>query len=273
MADYQRSNQNTNRAVNTSGLTAKNGKSSDHPSALTVSYWDDRVRLAFSPELPLDQQTEMRRYDYDHSVLTTLGREKCNEMFNAYKEVIRPAIMEGKQAAISLPIAGVNQLQINTGVEGSEDGAPRPFIALIKGIDPNSLTASEDKIVRYEFCQGEYILDYNPATGKFSDRVITYNELDLFMNDLNAFREAGSNAYIHTDRVINKYWKDTLDSKLNRIGEKNGLDLTYKPRFGTGGNGGQGVIFEKPSGKTTPPEGQETVGSIDDIDGLFAGLN
>ena len=44
-----------------------------------------------------------------------------------------------------------------------------------------------------------------------------------------------------------------------------GLDLAYKPRYGNGGNGGQGSIFDKPK-NTTPEGGSATVNSMEELD-------
>lgn len=252
---------NTKKSVQTTAVTITNGKALV-PSALKMTYWDDRVKFEFAPELPEGQQTEQRRYDYEHQVTTTLSRAKCNEIANLYEDIILPALKSNEQKAISVPIAGVNQLGISTNIV---NGEAHPILFFAKDISPDTLIASDNNIISYEFNRGEYITDYDAKTGHFSDRVITHNELDLFIKDLKATVNAMSNAYVHTDRVVNKFWKDTIDSKLNRIGEKNGLDLAYKPRYGVGGNGGQGSIFDKPS-SDVPTSNQSTINNINDLE-------
>lgn len=259
MENYQNNNKER-KSVNTSGGKFRN-PSSTTKYGLNVTYWDEKVKLSFVPELPENQQTESRRYDYDKTVDTVIVRSKCHELYNQYKDRILTAIKSGSEDAVSVPIADINQLQIAVDMI---DGVPSTRISLIKNIDPNTLTATENNIITYVFNTGEYIVGFNPRTGEYKERIFTYNEIDLFMNDLHCFVGAGSNSYVHTSRVVNKYWKDSIDTKLNRIGEKNGLDLSYRPRYGTNGNGGQGSIFDgKPSG--TPMESQ-TISSMDDID-------
>lgn len=257
------SNSNNKRTVSTTNTNLRNGKA-DIPSALNVVYWDDGIKLEFCPELPKDQQTESRRYDYEHTVMTTLSRPKCNELYNLYEEKLKPAIVEGKNIAVSVPIANVHQLQIGTGV--GADGVPAPFIRFIKNISPETLTAEEHEIVKYVFNRGEYVLDYDPTTGKYTDRVFTYNEFDLFMKDMKSFITAGSNAYVHTHRVVERYSKETTDNKLNKIGEKLGLDLAYRPRYGANGGGGQGSIFDNRPSNATPPQGQTTINDMNALD-------
>lgn len=256
-------NNNNKRLTSTTNTTLRNGKA-DVPCALNVVYWDDGIKLEFCPELPKAQQTETRRYDYEHSIMTVLTRSKCNELYDRYVEVLIPAIKEGRDAAISVPIANVHQLQIGTGV--GTDGVPNPFVRLIKNIDDNTLTAKHEDIIKYTFNRGEYILNYDPVTGTFSERVLTYNEFALFMKDMKSFIAAGSNAYVHTHRVVERYHKDTMDNKLNKIGEKLGIDLSYKHKYGSNGHGGQGSIFDNKPANIAPPQGQTTISDMGALD-------
>lgn len=260
MAEMTNKNKKT---VTTTNMTLRNGKAAV-PSALNVVYWDDNIRIEFCPELPKSQQTENRRYDYEQTVLTSITRPKANELYNQYINILKPALKEGRDVKVSVPVAGVHQLQIGTGV--GTDGVPSPFIRFIKNISAETLIAEAANIVEYTFNRGEYILDYDPTTGKFSERVFTYNEFDMFMEDLKSFTTAGSNAYVHTHRVVERYAKDTTDNKLNKIGEKLGLDLSYKPKYGNNGGGGQGSIFDNRPANITPPQGQTTISDMGALD-------
>ena len=271
MSNYNSNNNNsgnsekTTRSTSTKGIHLINPRQ-EIPCALDITYYDDMVRVQFAPELPANKQTENRRYDYENSVMTALTRAKCNELCNAYENVIRPAIINCEDASVSITLAGVNVFQIGTGVV---DGAPHPYLCFCKDINPNTLVSPKDKRLKYEFNTGEYILGYNPETGEFKERVITCNEIDLFFHDMKNIRDASSNAYVHTDRVVNRYTKDTLDNKINRIGEKMGLDLSTKSRYSKG-NGGRGSIFDTASSVTDQNSNATTITSIDDIDAMMA---
>ena len=233
------------------------------PAALEVIAYDNSIKLSFAPELPANQQTPDRRYDYEHTVITMVYRHKANELYNAYKAVIVPAIKEGRAERISVPIANVHQLMIDT--DPDENGTPRPKVRLIRNIDPVTLIADGANVIQYEFNTGEYILGYDEVTGNFKERVITYNELELFMRDLNSMVEASSNQYVHTDRCVNRYWKDMQDDKLNKIGGALNLDLAYKPRAV------QGSIFSsKPSNES--PSNSQTITSLDQLENQLGDL-
>lgn len=254
------------KSVSTKGLHVTNGKV-ETPCALDVSYYDDMVRIQFSPELPKSSQTENRRYDYENSLITAITRAKCNELCNLYDDVIRPAILKREDVQVGISLASVNLLQVGTGIK---DGDPHPYISFYKGINQETLIAPKETTMKYEFNTGEYILGYNPETGEFKERVVTCNEIDLFFNDLKNMRSASSNAYVHTERTVNRYWKDTLDSKLNRIGEAQGINLVNKPKF-TPGGGGRGSIFDNQQDKSSQSNAN-VVTSLNDIDEAIGAL-
>ena len=262
MENNQNNNQTDKKSVSTRGNKYYN-TTCGVPSALEVIYYDNAARIVFTPELPESQRTERRVFDYDHQVLTSLSRAKANELYNAYEEKIIPAIKEGRDEQVSVPLANVNQLMITT--DPDANGVPRPKIKLIKNINPETLIANDSDVIYYEFNVSEYILGYNEKTGSFKERVTTYNELELFMKDLQSMVEATSNAYCHTDRVVNKFWKDTLDEKLVKIGATQGLDLAFKSNRGSYGNATQGSIFDnRPSANNNEPS--TTITSIDQLD-------
>lgn len=254
----------TRKHVNTSCAHKVNGTASANnikQCALDIDYYDDRIKITFSPQLPLEEQTEKRKYDYNYQnqIVTLLTREKANELATAFENVMKPKLLKGEPETISVPIAGVNQLAITT--EQGDNGILRAKLKLIKNIEPNSLIADGGNVYEYEFNTGEYILGYDETNGSFKDRVITYNELNLFIKDLESVVSAFSNAYVHTDRCVNRYWKDTIDDKLNKIGGAQGLDLAYKPR----NNGTTGSIFSGHTAQQTSTP-TATITNLDELE-------
>lgn len=271
MAEYNNAKNNASDAqkhVTTRNTNYYNGKA-QMPSALTITYYDDAVRIMFAPELPENEKTERRRYDYEHQVITSLSRAKCQELYNAYKKVIVPAIVNGEDAQVSVPLAGINQLMISTNV--GSDGVPHPVLKYIKGIDEHTRIADPHNVITYEFNTGEYILGYDETTGNFKDRVVTYNELELFMRDLDSHVMASSNAFVHTDRVVNRYWKDTLDNKIVKVGEKLGVDLAYHSNTSNRYTGGSIFDTNRNTSTVESVATQSTVTSLDALEQELTG--
>lgn len=255
------SNNNNRSSVNTRNTSMTNGFAKI-PSALEVSYWDDMVKLAFSPELPESKRTETRRYDYDNQWVTCISRAKCNELYNLYETLIKPAFQKKEQQRVSVPIAGVNLLSIDTGVDLYGDGEVHPFIELTKNVDPTTLTSNSS--IMYEFATGEYILNHDPKSGNFSERVVTQNECDTFMKDLVVFREASSKSYVHAARCVDRAYKDSISNSLKKIGEKVGADLSFMNTYSRDGMG-HGSIFDRNNGGNGSAAPSQQFQNIDDL--------
>ena len=260
-------NQQNNRdrkSTNTKNMSITNGYAKI-PSAMEVSYWDDMVKLAFSPELPESKRTETRRYDYDNQWITCMTRMKCNELYKAYEDEIIPALKNKEQCRVSVPVAEVNQIAIDTGVSLYDDGECHPFIELVKNIDPNTRISSTT--IMYEFYPGEYISNHNPATGDFGERIITHNELSVFMSDLIAFRNASSKAYIHAARCVDRAYKDNINTSLQKIGEKVGADISFRANYRRDGVG-HGSIFDNANSSQSQSATPQQYSSLEDLDDL-----
>lgn len=258
-------NNNNNRVnVTTRNMSLTNGFAKI-PSALEVTYWNDMVKLVFSPELPESKRTETRRYDYDNQWTTCISRMKCNELYKLYEEILVPAMKEKKQKRVSVPIAGVNLLSVDTGVDLYNDGDVHPYIELTKNIDPETLKS--DTSIMYEFAHGEYILDHNPKSGEFAERVITTNECDVFMKDLVVFREACTKSFVHAARCVDRAYKDNISNSLRKIGEKVGADLSFMSTYSREGMG-HGSIFDKSNGGNGNAAPRQQFSNIDDLDEL-----
>jgi hypothetical protein len=258
-------NQQNNRekkSVNTRNGNSTNGRAKV-PTALEVSYWDDMVKLSFSPELPESLKTETKRYDYDNQWTTCIVRAKCNELVNAYTEIILPALNDNKQERVSITVANVNSIAIDTGVDLYNDGECHPFIEFVKNIDPETLKSNEK--ISYEFSKGDFIHGHNPVTGEFKERVITHNELYNFVKDLDTFRDAASKTYVHAARCVDRTWKDALTNNLQKIGEKVGADLSYHGNYRRDGMG-YGSIFDKPAANTGATVDQHVISSMDELE-------
>lgn len=253
--------------VNTRSNNIANG-SAKVPSALKVTFWNDMLKLEFAPELPEMKRTETRRYDWDNTWITCISRAKCNELFEQYETIIKPAIKSKTAESVSIPIASVNLLTISTGVGEDgfyEDNDVHPYIELVKNVDPATLKS--DTSIRYEFVHGEVIHGYNRATGDFKERELTCNELDTFMKDLNGFREASSKTYVHAARCVDKAYKDSITNGLHKIGEKVGADLSFTSSYNRDGMG-YGSIFDKSNGGKGDAAPTQSYGALEDLEEL-----
>lgn len=228
----------------------------------TAFSWDfqaEMLKLTINPELPENEQTEKRRYDYDHGWITCISRVKCIGLLKCYYMTLEKCIKEGTEKFISVPVAEVNQFGIGVRLDPEKEVVT--YAKLIRNINPSDLT-SQDEII-YEFRKGEIIEDYDNKTGKFGRRNVTDDEFSLFIEDLKSFVMASSKAFNHANRVVDKTYKDMISNDIRSIGKKVGAEMTT---FGGGQRGGaqygQSSLFDNSS----KPAQTETIQSLDELE-------
>lgn len=271
---YANQTKEERKSVSTRGAVYKNTELTI-PCALDVSYQDEMVRLAFTPPLPEGERGEKRLFDYNHQILTALSRQKCTELYNKYKEYIVPAIKNKEQKFISVEVGegGANQIGISTGVNMGKDGECHPCLILIRGIDPT--TKQSDNIILYEFVKGAVNVDYNPVTGEVRERITTDMELESFMEDLKSIRDAFTKAQTHSNRLVDKSYKDQVMDGIRAIMTKLGIEVNYGSGINNRNAGysaaglGYGNIFN--SGNSN--QQAKTVSSTDELSAALGGMN
>ena len=258
MANQNNNNNTQASQVSTRGYHTSNADAIK-ATAFEWSFQGEMIRLVTSEELPENEQTEKRRYDYDHSWITCLTRIKCLDLAEQIKGLILPAIKEKTNKFVSVTVGNVNQFGV--GVRFDENGKITCYTKLIRNINPDNLTSSEEIV--YEFRKGEVIVDYNNETGKFGDRLQNETEMYLFLRDLDSFVDAGSKAYVHASRVVDKTYKDMITSDIRAIGAKVGAEVSvpYSAQR-AGARYGQQSLFD--SNAMNAPS--ETISSLADLD-------
>lgn len=258
MANQNNNNSSQAPQVSTRGYHTSNADAIK-ATAFEWSFQGEMLKLITSEELPENEQTEKRRYDYDHSWITCLSRIKCLDLAEQIKNIIIPAITEKKDKFVSVTVGTVNQFGV--GVRFDENGKVTCYTKLIRNINPEDLTSSDE--IMYEFRKGEVIVNYNNETGKFDDRLQNETEMYLFLRDLDSFVDAGSKAYIHASRVVDKTYKDMITSDIRAIGSKVGAEVSAPfSAQRAGARYGQQSLFD--NNAVSAPS--ETISSLADLD-------
>lgn len=230
----------------------------NNKSTFEWSFQGDMMKIILTPELPESEQTEKRRYDYDHSTITCITRAKCLSLYEECKKELLPLLEKGEPGFRSVPVADVNQFGI--GIKPTDKGWTG-YVKLIKNINPETLTSNEE--ISYEFRKGELIKNYDNKTGKFAERVETDDEFLLFLKDLNEFTKAASKAYVHAQRVVDKTYKDMISNDIRSIGKKVGAEMTtFGSSTGGGSQYGQQSLFDN----NAPSAPVEPIGSLEELD-------
>lgn len=250
-------NQDKPQSVTTRGYHTSNSEAIK-ATALEWSFQGDMLKIIISPELPEHEQTEKRRYDYDHSWITCVSRIKCLDLFEQMKETILPAMEKKENKFVSVPVAEVNQFGF--GIRFDETRGCVGYVKLIRNINPENLTSTAE--LEYEFRKGEVIVDYDNTTGKFGNRILNNTEMTLFVRDLECFITASSKAFNHANRVVDKTYKDSLNATIRSIGAKVGAEMpVYNMAQRSGARFGQAPLF----GSNAQSAPSDTIKSLDDL--------
>lgn len=252
----QTNNQEKQQTVNTRGYHTSNS-AAIKAAACEWSFQGEMLKIIITPELPEHEQTERRRYDYDHSWITCISRLKCMDLYNQMKLTVLPSMQAKENIFVSVPVAEVNQFGFGAFFD---DKGCHGYLKLIRNINPTDLT-SNDEIV-YEFRKGEIIVNYDNKSGKFDDRQLNETEMLLFISDLDNFIRASSKAYNHANRVVDKTYKDMVVSNIRAVGTKVGAELpSYNSAQRSGARFGQTSLFNNNSAQAP----SDTIMSLDDL--------
>lgn len=222
----QNNSKDNKASVNTRSFTFAN-RDGFEPSAVNFGFWDDKITIAINPALEPSKQTTERFYDYEKTVKTSLTFEKSMALLYKLNKEIIPAMENGEDKTIGLAVGNDGMIAVGTGKKITNE--IRPFIALFKGINPD--TKQAELSIYYEFKRIESIDNYDPETGKYEMGSKTHAEFLVFIEFLKAAIVGMSNATTHATRTVNKYMNDRLYDAVVSIGEKVGANVT--PRGGS----------------------------------------
>lgn len=249
-------------STNTRGKNFFN-KDGFYPSTLQVGYWNELVSLRVHPALDKSKQTDGKVFDYDQNVATAITTEKAATL----GEYISTTLIEN----FKNKVAGFQGVQVNgdslVGV-GTKQVGDRfvTYLAIYKSLDEK--TRKPAVSIWYEFTNTNTINNYNPETGDFEVGEAIPSEVKEFGDILNKARIDLYNAGAHATRVVDKFYRDGMNSKLDEIGSK--LGVAPKSSGGYRRNSNNDVFASGGSRQTETPSSYtastESMTNIEDID-------
>lgn len=260
-------NKDDRKSVNTTGVQLMNSNSTFCPSTIIFGGWDNRLTFKIHPALDKSQRTEKKIFDYQTAYNTALDAVKTYTLFKRIKHVIIPAILANEDKKVGIDVNGNSLVTVGTMI----DGELKPYIAIIKNIDPD--TKKPESVIYYEFNKSYSIEGYDEKTLKF-DKVFTgYDELELMMTIMEEYYRAFSNATTHTYRTVEQFFKESLSGTVKKIAEKSGISVGSTSRyprqnvFGSASESGDGFSGMSSGEDEELPfvNGTVSSGSVDDI--------
>jgi hypothetical protein len=192
--------------VNTSGHQFYNN-SGRYQSTLVISYWNEMLSVKFNPILPEDRRSELKMYDYENTVMTTISREIAMGLMHI---ILNDALGSEEDFMKSIVVGGDSLLFIGRSM--SKLGTDNVVIGIHKSL--NSHTRKPNMSIMFEFLPLSVIENYDPEDGSGEQIEFKNNNIRLLYNILKSYVMGSSKAFTHADRFVNKRRNDALDSYI-----------------------------------------------------------
>lgn len=219
--------------INTNGFQLFNKDGFD-PSTLVIGYWNSYVTLKIHPAKEKSQQTDSSVYDYGKSIAVTLTDASVYELATLISKQIIPAAKDNKELTLTVLSGANNGVIISTGVALAGGKEAKPYLALVKGIDPT--TRVPESIIAYEFNRKAYISGYSGKTEDKFEKTYHHNELAFFGEALYRISMDFTGGTVHMDKVIKKKFNSEEFKLLKALATNLNVDF-YAGGMGRG-NGG-----------------------------------
>lgn len=193
-----------------------NARSSVDQTQLSCQFWNNSLRIMISPkntDSPEDQPT----FDSKNSISIYLNHMKARML----AEVLRKFLEDPEANDNTGVVAGSSFISFSTGKDFS---SKFPLVIIRKVDESGNITSS----FAYEI-KGDYHFAVRGFTeksnGKFDQEFFPMIELQCLLTVLEQFYMAETRAYAYSVLDTFKFDQYRTSMKLNRIGEKLGLDM------------------------------------------------
>jgi len=239
-----------------SAYRMNNATSNVDQTCITFQYWKNTLRIGIYPKK--NTGNDEVAFDMDSGIAIYMSHTKAR-IFSDILKKFKENPTEYNNSGVD---SGEAVITIN---DGSAHGSDMPILA-IKRVDGNGTVVSE---YAYQFKNTAYaIKNYNSQDGSFNKMTDDYRllELDQLITLLDNYYVAMTGAYAFSVLDASKYENNRLNSHINQIAEKLGVE------FKTGsGNGARNTSYfasnsGTPTGASYAPTQGYTPASLDDID-------
>lgn len=235
-----------------------NATSSVDKTCLTTQYWKNALRISICPK-NADSPADAPTFDLKNGISIYLNHNKARILY----KVLQDFMSDPEKYDNCGVDSGMSLITFST---GKQYGSTFPIITICKVDDGGNIVSS----FAYEV-KGDYhysINGFSEVSKNFTKTYYPNMELEQFADVLRTYFEAMTYATAYSVIEQNKWDFNRISNKLNRIGEKLGIDLTSGN--GTGRSSSSSSFFSQ-NGGTSSSGGDEfsdgyTSATLDDID-------
>lgn len=263
--NFNQTNNNKGKSdVNTTAIQFRN-REGVYPSALVIGYWSSLISLRIHPPLDKSQQNGENFFNWDKGPNTAITLEKSIVLADLIETVIVPALKEGTTKFRGVQVGDNGLVGVGTELEGGV--TPSAYFVIYKKLDDTTKKPSE--YLKYYFKTSYVVNDYDPESGSFYVTQNIHSELQTFLKILKVACIGLSNATVHADRHVNKFFRDKFMGRIEEIAIEMGLPSgkTYTK----GGNSGVFTSAPKSDSRVESPYEApiKTLENIEDIESFM----
>lgn len=236
------------------------------PSALSISYFRDCLKLKIRPMLP--KPTEKKRWDDENAMTMFIQHTKARILVKCIEDVMDPEKPEIHNAGVNSGAEGFISFS-----DGSEFGQKGKYCLVLRKVNEQGAVTSN---YVYEFKTGYHnaIINYDEKNNSSFDRQFYDSiEIEEFKDILKAYYIAITNATAYS--VVNslRFEHSKFHTKLNAIQDALGISYDKSGNNGNYSRGGrsyfsqQGNNGNKSSGSSSKNSMRES--TIDDIENMM----
>lgn len=193
-----------------------NARSTVDQTQLSTQFWSNSLRIMIAPkntDSPEDQPT----FDTKNSISIYLNHIKARMLHDVLTKFLQDPVANDNTGVV----AGSSIISFTT---GKDFGSAFPMVVIRKVDESGNITAS----FAYEV-KGDYHFSVRGFTekseGKYEREFYPNLELECLLTILEEFYKAETRAVAYTVIDASKFDQYRMSTKVNRIGEKLGLDM------------------------------------------------
>lgn len=250
-------NKDANKPFDPTTYTAyrfNNGESSVDKTCLIFNMWKQNLKVSIYPR---KQNTDEMVFDMENGISVYLNHSRARILAEELKNFLRdPDLYNG---------AGITA---NSGVitisNGAEFGVKSPVLVLRKVDDTGNVVSS----FAYEFKQDYYFALRGYTGGKEYSKdheSYKYIEIQCMITMLEEYYKAMTYAIAHTVMDANRYNHERLQSRLNAVADKLGVEVGARNSSRGSSYSNSSSFFNNSSAANSSNDGY-TAATLDDID-------
>lgn len=223
------------------------------PSAINFTFCLNMLKISISPKKPGDQIA----FDHEKAIECFLTHTKAKMLSDEIKNMLKQPKGEIPSVSVSTGKDG-----LITFTDGRELGTNK-YTLLLRKTDENGVPVST---YAYEFKTDYHfvIRNYDPEKPSAYDKVFHDNiEIDQFLILLDQYIKAATGAMAYFTLENSKYGQSRVNTKLDSIMEKLGIEIPNKGNYSRGTGGSSFFTNSQNTGNTYRQ------GSLDDFSSVM----